>query len=65
MAITGLTTPGGSENRAKPVGTIFFHIITPTAKIIHRQVFKGDAEKIVLQAIDKTAQLILNSFNNL
>ena len=28
------------------------------------QVFKGDAEKIVLQAIDKTAQLILNSFNN-
>jgi len=65
VAITGLTTPGGSEHRAKPVGTIFFHIITPAAKISHRQVFKGDAEKIVLQAIDKAAQLILESFDHL
>lgn len=24
IAITGLTSPGGSENKAKPVGTIFF-----------------------------------------
>src|SRR3954468_1350542 len=26
VAITGLTTPGGSENKKKPVGTIFFYI---------------------------------------
>lgn len=61
VAITGLTTRGGSETVEKPVGTIFFHIITPTDKISHRKVFKGSAEEIVLQAIDKTAELILES----
>ncbi|MFA9187877.1 CinA family protein [Flavobacterium sp. FBOR7N2.3] len=65
VAITGLTTAGGSETRTKPVGTIFFYIITPTAKISHRQVFKGTAEEIVLQAIDKTAALILDSISSL
>ncbi|MDA6069959.1 nicotinamide-nucleotide amidohydrolase family protein [Flavobacterium sp. AC] len=29
VAITGLTTPGGSETKEKPVGTIFLYIITP------------------------------------
>lgn len=61
VAITGLTTPGGSETIEKPVGTIFFHIITPTDKISHRKVFKGSAAEIVLQAIDKTAELIIES----
>lgn len=65
VAITGLTTPGGSENKEKPVGTIFFHIITPLKKISHREVFKGTPEEIVLQAIDKTAELILESQNGL
>lgn len=64
-AITGLTTPGGSETKEKPVGTIFFHIITPEKKISHREVFKGTPEKIVLQAIDKTAELILENLNSL
>lgn len=61
VAITGLTTPGGSETVEKPVGTIFFHILTPTDKISYRKVFKGSAEEIVLQTIDKTAELILES----
>ena len=59
VAITGLTTPGGSETPEKPVGTIFFHIITPKKKISHREVFEGTAEKIVLQAIDTTAELLI------
>src|SRR5690606_18784704 len=59
VAITGLTTPGGSESEEKPVGTIFFSIITPSKKINHRQVFKGSPEEIVLQVIDRTAKLIL------
>ena len=62
VAITGLTGPGGSETVEKPVGTIFFHIITPLKKIAHREVFEGTPEKIILQAIDKTAELILESF---
>lgn len=65
VAITGLTTPGGSENKEKPVGTIFFYIITPTKKISHRQVFTGTPEKIVLQAIDKAATLITESISSL
>lgn len=61
VAITGLTAPGGSETAEKPVGTIFFHILTPTDKINYRKVFKGSPEEIVMQAIDKTAELILES----
>lgn len=61
VAITGLTTPGGSENKEKPLGTIFFYIITPTKEFGHRETFKGSPEKIVLQAIDKTAELVMES----
>lgn len=61
VAITGLTTPGGSETAEKPVGTIFFHILTPTDKISYHKIFKGSPEEIVLQAIDKAAELILES----
>ncbi|MEZ0128632.1 CinA family protein [Flavobacterium sp. LBUM151] len=65
VGITGLTTPGGSETKEKPVGTMFFHIITPNDKISHREVFNGTPEEIVLQAIDKTAQLIMDSIAKL
>ena len=65
VAITGLTTSGGSETKEKPVGTIFLSIITPDKKINHREVFKGSPEKIILQAIDKTAELIIESIVSL
>jgi len=65
VAITGLTTAGGSETDEKPVGTIFFYIITPDKKINHREVFKGSPEEIILQAIDKTAELIIDSIVSL
>jgi nicotinamide-nucleotide amidase len=61
VAITGLTTPGGSETIEKPVGTIFIYIITPDKKINHQEVFNGLPEEIVLLAIDKTAELIIES----
>jgi nicotinamide-nucleotide amidase len=63
VAVTGLCSPGGSESKEKPVGTIFFHIITPLEKIAHSEVFDGSPEKIILQAIDKTAELIVESLN--
>jgi nicotinamide-nucleotide amidase len=65
VAITGLTSPGGSENEEKPVGTIFFHIITPSDIISHREVFQGSPEEIVLQTTDKTAELIIDSISSL
>lgn len=63
--ITGLSSPGGSETRQKPVGTIFFYIITPTEQIRHRELFHGTPEQIVMQAVDKTAQLIHDAIERL
>lgn len=59
VALTGLTTPGGSESESKPVGTIFIHIIISDKEISKRFEFDGDAESIVNQAIDTVADLIL------
>ncbi|PIF34458.1 competence/damage-inducible protein cinA [Flavobacterium sp. 9] len=63
VALTGLTTSGGSETPQKPVGTIFLHIITPLGSIIHREIFSGSAEQIIQQAAEKTAELILNKIS--
>jgi len=60
VALTGLTTAGGSETPEKPVGTIFIHIILPGKQIPLRFEFKGSPEEIVNQAIDKAASVILN-----
>ncbi|MFH7019197.1 CinA family protein [Flavobacterium sp. FlaQc-47] len=58
VAITGLTTAGGSETKEKPVGTIFLYIITPVGNISHQEVFSGNPEEIVLKAADLAAALI-------
>jgi nicotinamide-nucleotide amidase len=58
VAITGLTTPGGSETSEKPVGTMFIHIIYPKGFIAHREVFSGSAEQIIMQTIDRAALLL-------
>jgi len=59
VALTGLTTPGGSESESKPVGTIFIHMIFGEKQIAKRYEFKGNAENIINQAIDVVADLIL------
>lgn len=59
VALTGLTTPGGSETTEKPVGTIFIHIIFPHRRVSERLLFDGSQEDIVNQAIDATASIIL------
>jgi nicotinamide-nucleotide amidase len=64
VAITGLTTPGGSETREKPVGTMFIHIILPMGFVAHGEVFRGTDEEIILQCIDKTAELIIEQLQN-
>jgi nicotinamide-nucleotide amidase len=60
IAITGLTMPGGSETPEKPVGTMFIHAVIKGKSVAIREVFKGDAEEIVLQTIDRVAQLIID-----
>lgn len=63
VALTGLTTPGGSETPEKPVGTIFIHTIFPHKHVANRFEFEGDAEAIVNQAVAETASLILNEIH--
>jgi nicotinamide-nucleotide amidase len=60
VAITGLTMPGGSETPEKPVGTMFIHAIIKGRGIAAREVYKGDPEQIVLQTVDRVAQLIID-----
>lgn len=65
VAITGLTTSGGSENPDKPVGSIFIHILVKDASIAVREVFSGTAEQIVLQAVDLAAKTITDQLNDM
>ncbi|OYQ36330.1 damage-inducible protein CinA [Flavobacterium cyanobacteriorum] len=59
VAITGLTTPGGSETPEKPVGTMFIHIVLPNNRYCaHREVFEGNAEKVIKQTIDRVGTLL-------
>ena len=59
VAITGLTTPGGSETEDKPVGTMFIHINMPNARYIaHREVFEGGGELIIKKTIERVGELL-------
>lgn len=58
VAVTGLTTPGGSETPEKPVGTMFFCIIMPGGTFEHREVFTGTPEEIIMKSVETVAQLI-------
>jgi nicotinamide-nucleotide amidase len=64
VALTGLTTPGGSESPTKPVGTIFLHFIFPHKEIAKKYRFKGTPEEIVQKAIDAVAALVSNEAKN-
>ena len=63
IAITGLTMPGGSETAEKPVGTMFIHVLIKSRQIRIRKVFKGSPEQIVLQTVDRIAQLLIDELS--
>ena len=59
IAVTGLTSPGGSETKEKPVGTMFIHIKLPDNRYCaHREVFEGNQEDIISQTVERTGQLL-------
>jgi nicotinamide-nucleotide amidase len=60
VGITGLPMPGGSETEEKPVGTMFIHALIKGKAITAREVYQGSAEEVILQAIDRVAQLIID-----
>lgn len=67
IAITGLTSPGGSETDDKPVGTMFIHIKLPENRYCsHREVFEGTPKDIIRLTIERTGELLcglLDSFD--
>lgn len=65
VAVTGLTTPGGSETPQKPVGTIFIHILIKDRSIAIRKVFEGSPEQIVLLAADLAAKTIIGELETI
>ena len=64
LAVTGLVSPGGSETVEKPVGTIFIHAILNGRHVSVRQVFSGSPEQIILQAVNRGAECIVNALRD-
>jgi nicotinamide-nucleotide amidase len=58
VAVTGLTTPGGSETPEKPVGTMFVHVYIQDQPLKFRKIFQGSCESIIHQTVNATAELI-------
>jgi len=59
VGITGLTCPGGSETREKPVGTMFIHCTLNSGPLFSERIeFTGDPEQIVKQSVLHTAKLL-------
>lgn len=63
LTVTGLTTPGGSETREKPVGTMFVFAIINGREASFRKVFNGSCEDIIHQTIDAAADMLINKLN--
>lgn len=62
IGITGLTTPGGSETKEKPVGTMFIHGIKDGEKTIfaERVTFDGPPEDIAIKTVWHVGILLNN-----
>lgn len=60
VAVTGLTTEGGSEEPGKPVGTMFYCILLDGRIIERRKVFTGTPVEIIDLTIEQIAKTIIN-----
>jgi nicotinamide-nucleotide amidase len=58
-AITGLASPGGSETKDKPVGTVFFCIRYRKKLFKEKKLFRGTPLEIRKKACDALYDLIL------
>lgn len=65
VGITGLTTPGGSENPEKPVGTMFIHLLISGQDFSLREEFTGSAEQIVSATVERVASFLIESLENM
>lgn len=59
VAITGLASEGGSETPEKPVGTMFINGFIKDRSFSKVYKLDGNPPQIILQAVDKAAELVL------
>jgi nicotinamide-nucleotide amidase len=60
VAVTGLTTPGGSETAEKPVGTMFVSVLVKDHLFSERYEVKGSCEEVIKQTIIAAAALVIS-----
>lgn len=58
-AVTGLASAGGSENKRKPVGTVFYSISWRGKKYMRRKQFRGTPLQIRKRACEELYAFIL------
>ncbi|NOW97183.1 CinA family protein [Mucilaginibacter sp. SG564] len=63
VAVTGLTTEGGSERPGKPVGTMFYCVYFKGEIHDRKKIFTGSPEEIVNLTIEQVARTILSVIN--
>src|SRR5690606_37420345 len=60
VAVTGLSSPGGSEQPGKPVGTMFYCIYIQRQVVERKKIFTGTAAEIIDLSLEHIAQTIIH-----
>jgi nicotinamide-nucleotide amidase len=58
VAVTGLTTAGGSEGPGKPVGTMFYCVLYQGETIDRKKIFSGTPAEIIENTLLRIAETI-------
>jgi len=64
VAVTGLTSPGGSEGPHKPVGTMFYCILVDNKLHERRKVFTGNPREIIDLTIEQVVKTLIQVLTN-
>lgn len=65
VAITGLTTPGGSEQPGKPVGTMLYCILLQDTLIERKKIFTGSPVEIINLTLEQIAKTLIRALESL
>jgi len=64
VAITGLTTPGGSEHPGKPVGTMFYCVLLGKQVLERKKIFSGTPAQIIDLTIEQVAKTLVKALES-